>query len=79
MENNFQKELSKKLDALILLNVLEDLSSEEKIKILKNSVTINKAASLLEKDPSNFSFNLRIKTNSRPNSGSFNQSHNIYS
>ena len=46
--------ISKKLDALILLESIGALTNEDRLKILRHSVGIRSAAKILEKDPSNF-------------------------
>lgn len=53
------EEINKKLDAIIILNCLEDLSNKDKLNILKYSVGIKPTARILEKDKSAFKKKLK--------------------
>ena len=56
------EELNKKMDALILLNSVENLSGKEKLSILKHSVGIKPAARILERDKSYFKKQFKNKS-----------------
>ncbi|MBI2105621.1 hypothetical protein HYT56_02155 [Candidatus Woesearchaeota archaeon] len=60
--NNIGKaleEMNKKLDALIILQCVENLSGNERLNILKHSVGIKPTARILEKDKSYFKKKLK--------------------
>ncbi|MDO8528378.1 MAG: hypothetical protein Q7S06_00615 [Nanoarchaeota archaeon] len=48
------EEFNRKLDGLIILESVDRLTNEDKLKILRYSVGIKTAAKILEKDASNF-------------------------
>ena len=58
-DNKNYREIIKKLDGLLLLGTIEDISLEDKSKILKYSVGLKPAARILKKDPSNFKKSLK--------------------
>lgn len=60
IEKLLQK-INNKLDALILLDILDDLKGEDKLKILKHSINIRTAAKILDKDPANFKKSIKKK------------------
>ena len=68
-ENNQNKteellqEINNKLEAVILLNCLKDLSGIDKLNILKHSVGIKPAARILGKDKSYFKKKLKKEVN----------------
>ena len=53
------EEINKKLDALIILSCVEDLTGKDKLNILKHSVGIKPTARILEKDRSYFKKKLK--------------------
>ena len=53
------EEMNKKLDAVIMLNCVENLSGNDKLNILKYSVGIKPAARILGKDKSAFKKKLK--------------------
>ena len=61
------KEMNKKLDALIILNCVDNLNGKDKLNILKHSVGIKPTARILEKDKSYFKKKLKrvIKENDK--------------
>lgn len=60
-EKKLLEEISKKLDALILLNCIENLSGGDRLNIIKYSVGIKPTARILEKDKSSFKKKLKAK------------------
>ena len=62
MDESFKRlveETNKKLDALIILNCVRDLSGEERLNLLKYSVGIKPSARMLNKDKSGFKKKLK--------------------
>lgn len=55
------EEINKKLDAIILLNLIEDLSGKDRLNILKHSIGIKPASRILERDKSAFKKKLKNK------------------
>ena len=58
-ESTILEEINKKLDAMIILNCVEDLSGKDRLNILKHSVGIKPTARILEKDKSYFKKKLK--------------------
>jgi len=59
-EMNF-KNFEKKLDALILLGCVENLSGEDKLKILTHGIGLREAARILGKGHSNLAKSIKKK------------------
>lgn len=61
------EEINRKLDAIIILNCVENFSGKDKLNILKHSVGIKPTARILEKDKSYFKKKLKqeIKKNDK--------------
>ncbi len=57
------QEISEKLDSIILLNCVKNLSGKDRLNILKQSVGIKPAARILEKDKSAFKKKLKKESN----------------
>ena len=61
------EEMNKKVDAIIILDCVENLSGKDKLNILKHSVGIKPIARILEKDKSYFKKKLKqeVKKNDK--------------
>ena len=55
------EDMNKKLDAIVLLNCIENLSGDNKLNLLKYSVGIKPAARILKKDKSGLKRSLKSK------------------
>ncbi len=54
-----EDELAKRLDAIIILNCIDNLSGEDKLNILVHSVGLSEAARILKKDKSNLAKSIK--------------------
>lgn len=54
-----KSDTNRKLDGLLILSAVDNLSGEEKLKILTSCIGLREAARIIGRDPSNFTKSLK--------------------